>query len=435
MSWSLPRILARLLATLLGGGAGLVIGDLVQAPLFGVLVGSCVGVLLIGLRDGLRGYRLISWLRGTQDDQAPRDAGFWGEIGYRVERAIRLRERDTVQEQIRLKQFRSAIEASPNGVLMLDAGDQIEWCNPVAADQFGLDPRRDIRQPITNLVRAPAFVDYMQAGEFDEAVDIPGPHGDGTLSVMVRRYGEGQKLVLSQDITERERSERMRRNFVANASHEIRTPLTVLCGFIETMSNLQLSEAEQRHVLTLMSQQAQRMQALVSDLLMLAMLEGSPRPAPDQWITVSKLLAQVKTDATTLSSGRHQLHFADELSGQIAGTETELLSAVGNLVNNAVRYTPEGGTIDVTWRLRPDGTGEIAVTDNGPGIEREHLPRLTERFYRVDSSRSRDTGGTGLGLSIVKHVVQRHGGELEIQSEPGAGSSFKLVLPAARLRA
>ena len=434
MSWFLPRILARLLATLLGGGAGFVVGDWVQAPLLGLLVGSCTGAVLIGVRDGLRGYRLISWLRSAQDDQAPRDAGLWGEIGYRVERALRRRERHTAREQTRLKQFRSAIEASPNGVLMLNAVDQIEWCNPVAADHFGLDPQRDIRQPITNLVRTPAFVAFMQSGQFDEAVEIPGPRGEGTLSVMVRRYGEGQKLVLSQDVTEQERSERMRRNFVANASHEIRTPLTVLSGFIETMSNLQLSDVERGRVLALMSQQARRMEVLVSDLLMLAVLEGSPRPALDQWVSVSALLIRIETDAKTLSAGRHQLHFAEELTAQIAGSETELLSAVGNLVNNAVRYTPEGGTVSVAWRLRTDGTGAISVTDNGPGIELEHLPRLTERFYRVDSSRSRDTGGTGLGLSIVKHVVQRHGGELEIESEPGTGSSFKLTFPAARVR-
>jgi two-component system phosphate regulon sensor histidine kinase PhoR len=226
----------------------------------------------------------------------------------------------------------------------------------------------------------------------------------------------------------------MRRDFVANVSHEIRTPLTVLAGFIETMSNLSLTEVERRRVLSLMGQQAQRMQTLVNDLLTLAALEGSPRPPPDRWVSLGPLLAQVHADAAALSAGRHRIGFDTVDAVQIAGSENELASAIANLVNNAVRYTPEGGSVDLAWRLLADGAGEISVTDTGIGIEREHLPRLTERFYRVDGSRSRETGGTGLGLSIVKHVVQRHGGELDIQSEPGKGSRFRLVFPSARVR-
>ena len=183
-----------------------------------------------------------------------------------------------------------------------------------------------------------------------------------------------------------------------------------------------------------MAQQTQRMEALVSDLLTLASLEGSPRPAADRWVSVSRLMAQARAEATTLSALRHRLSFNGDDPAQIAGNENELASAIVNLVNNAVRYTPDGGQIDVEWQLLADGSGGLSVTDNGIGIEREHLPRLTERFYRVDGSRSRDTGGTGLGLAIVKHVVQRHGGELDIQSEPGKGSTFRLVFPAARVR-
>jgi len=226
----------------------------------------------------------------------------------------------------------------------------------------------------------------------------------------------------------------MRRDFVANVSHEIRTPLTVLSGFIETLNNLPLTEVERRRVLELMSQQTTRMQTLVGDLLTLAQLEGSPRPSADRWVSLQKVFAQVRADAEALSAGRHTLSFDGADGAQIAGTEAELLSAIANLVNNAVRYTSAGGRIDVAWKARADGTGELEVRDTGIGIEREHLPRLTERFYRVDGSRSRDTGGTGLGLSIVKHVAQRHGGELEMRSEPGKGSSFTLLFPAARVR-
>jgi two-component system phosphate regulon sensor histidine kinase PhoR len=434
MNWLLPRFLAGAFAMAVGAVLGYLVGEHVGAPLPGALVGGSVAVGLVALIDTLRGYRLIHWLSGRQEDQAPRDTGFWGEIGYRVERSIRQHERGMAQERVRLVQFLSAIEASPNGVLLLDAADQIDWCNSVAADHFGLDPDRDRRQPVTNLVRAPAFVAYLQAGRFSGSISIPDPRGRGTLSILVRGYGDGLKIVLSQDITEHERSEGMRRDFVANVSHEIRTPLTVLSGFIETMGNLPLTEVERRRVLTLMSQQTQRMQTLVNDLLVLAQLEGSPRPPSDRWVEVGKLFGQAHADASALSMGRHQISFSETHGEQIAGSESELLSAVGNLVNNAVRYTPEGGRITVTWRNRDGGAGEVNVADTGIGVAREHIPRLTERFYRVDGSRSRDTGGTGLGLSIVKHVVQRHGGELDVQSEPGKGSSFSLVFPAARVR-
>ena len=434
MTWLLPRLLAVALAMLAGGVMGLAV-DRADASIVGLLLGGAFAIGVIVVRDTLHGYRLITWLRGSQEGSAPRDAGLWGELGYRIERSLRSREQAAELERTRLTQFLSAIEAAPNGVMLLDAGDQMEWCNSLAADHFGLDPLRDRRQPITNLVRAPAFVAYLQAGRFDEAVQMPEPRGKGLLSVLVRRYGDELKLVLSQDITERERSDGMRRDFVANVSHEIRTPLTVLSGFIETLRNLPLTEVERKRVLVLMTQQADRMGALVSDLLTLARLEGSPRPMADRWVALKSLLVQVEAEARLLSGGRHVVAIATDVDAQIAGAQAELHSAITNLVNNAVRYTPDGGRVELTWRVQPDGAGEIAVIDTGPGIAREHLPRLTERFYRVDGSRSRDTGGTGLGLAIVKHVVQRHGGELDIQSEIGKGSVFRLVFPAARVRA
>ena len=423
-----------MLVVVLGGFAGHFIGGQVQAPFISELIGGACAVAALAVLDTLRGYRLIHWLRGSQENQAPRDTGFWGEIGYRVERSVRTHERETAQERIRLSQFLSAIEASPNGVMLLDAGDQIDWCNAMAADHFGIDPKRDIRQRVTNLIRAPAFVAYLQEGEFSEAVRFPAPRRNGILSVLIRRYGDDLKIVLSQDVTSHERSEAMRRDFVANVSHEIRTPLTVLTGFIETLSSLPLTDVERRRVLELMMQQARRMGTLVNDLLTLAQLEGSPRPSSERWVAIGTLMAQVEIEAKVVSAGRHQFSFVGCDGLQIAGAEPELLSAVTYLVNNAVRYTPAPGCIDVAWRIRVDGCGELSVTDTGPGIAREHLPRLTERFYRVDGSRARDTGGTGLGLSIVKHVVQRHGGELDIQSELGKGSSFRLVFPAARTR-
>jgi two-component system phosphate regulon sensor histidine kinase PhoR len=304
----------------------------------------------------------------------------------------------------------------------------------MAADHFALDPVRDLRQRVTNLVRLPAFVSFLQRGAYDEVLQLNPLRGPGALSVIVRDYADGYRLVLTQDVTERVRSEAMRRDFVANVSHEIRTPLTVLAGFIETMQSLPLTGVERERVLHLMSTQTGRMQTLVADLLTLATLEGSPRPASDRWVQLDTLIARAAADAQALSNGRHPIRFDAATGVELAGVEAELLSAIGNLASNAVRYTPDGGEIELRWRRLEDGTGEVSVQDHGIGIAREHIPRLTERFYRVDGSRSRETGGTGLGLAIVKHVMQRHGGELVIDSEVGKGSRFRLVFPAARVR-
>jgi len=441
MTWFLPRALWVLLGLALGGVLGFLMGALLGTPLLATAVGGSAAVLLALALDARRGNRLLEWLRGSQQASAPRDTGTWGELGYRIEKALRAKDLALDNERQRLEHFLAAIEASPNGVMLLDGADQIEWCNSVAAEHFGLDPQRDRRQRVTNLVRSPAFVAYLQDGQFDEPLVFAGPQGQATLSVLARPYGtdaeglQGMKLVLSQDITERERADAMRRDLVANVSHEIRTPLTVLAGFVETLAQLPLTEPERRRVLTLMEQQTNRMQALVGDLLMLAQLEGSPRPGADRWVSVDALLQRAQADGLALSDGRHGIRLQAADGAELAGSDAELLSAIGNLVNNAVRYTPEGGQVTLAWTLRADGVGEIDVRDTGLGIAREHLPRLTERFYRVDGSRSRDTGGTGLGLSIVKHVVQRHGGEIEINSELGKGSSFKLQFPAVRVRA
>ena len=434
MAWLIPRLSAMLLLLALGGAIGGLIGHVLGATTGGVALGMLGAGVVALLLDGLGAAKLVHWLRGTQEGDAPRNPGLWGELAYRIERNLRRQEAATLRQAQRLKHFLSAIEASPNGVVLLDAQRQIEWCNAVAADHLGLDPQRDLGQPVTNLVRAPAFVELMLAGEFNETITMPGLRGHGELSVLTRAYDQGQVLVITQDVTERQRSDAMRRDFVANVSHEIRTPLTVLAGFVETMITLPLSEAERARVLLLMQQQTDRMQLLVSDLLMLAQIEGGPRPSTDRWVSVAGLVQRVQTEAQNLSKGRHTLQINAPESAQIAGADAELHSALGNLVSNAVRYTPDGGVIEIGWRARPDGGAELEVRDTGIGIAREHLPRLAERFYRVDGSRARDTGGTGLGLAIVKHVMQRHGGSLVVDSELGKGSRFRLVLPASRVR-
>jgi two-component system, OmpR family, phosphate regulon sensor histidine kinase PhoR len=436
MNDSFGRVLKLLLGLAVGAALGWIAGQAFGASGLGVACGAAAGVALTASIDALRAERLMKWLRSAQAQPAPRDTGFWGETGYRVEKALRGREQEAAAERERLAQFLQAIDASPNGVLLLDADERIEWCNARAADHFGLDPVRDQRQLVTNLLRTPAFVSHLQSGDYEAPIEFTSPRGRATIQVIVRPYGAGQKLLLSQDVTDRERMESMRRDFVANVSHEIRTPLTVLAGFVDTLASVPLSATEQPRVLELMRQQTTRIQSLVDDLLTLAQLEGSPRPSSDRWLPGDALVARVFGDAELLSAGHHELSLDAQPGLEIAGIESELTSAMANLLGNAVRYTPDGGRIAVQWQVRAaDGCAVFEVRDNGLGIAREHLPRLTERFYRVDGSRSRETGGTGLGLAIVKHVVQRHGGEIEMQSEPGKGSVFRLVLPAVRVRA
>ncbi|NDD01210.1 MAG: PAS domain-containing sensor histidine kinase, partial [Betaproteobacteria bacterium] len=260
------------------------------------------------------------------------------------------------------------------------------------------------------------------------------------LSVQLHSYGENRQLLLTRDVTAIAQADAMRRDFVANVSHEIRTPLTVMSGFIETMQSIPLDAAEREKYLELMSFQALRMQDLVNDLLILSQLDGSNLPSSSDPVALESLMSAIESEARGLSLAQMNegaepqvLHFEVPNGIQILGAAKELYSAISNLVNNAVRYTPAGGLITALWTWLPDERLQFSVVDTGPGIAAEHLPRLTERFYRVDRSRSRESGGTGLGLAIAKHVMQRHGGELKIESEPGKGSRFMLIFPASRV--
>ena len=414
---------------------------------WGLLLGAASWQLL----DSFYARRLLKWLRSEQSNETPvlmggaqpALSGVWGEVADRVRRLLKNRHQQYSESQARLDEFLSALQASPNGVVLLDGEGRIEWCNQTAAQHFGFDAQRDIQQHIANLMRDPVFNAYMAVANFSHEVVIPGssstPARPAKLSVHVHRYGNNRKLLLSRDITALEQAEAMRRDFVANVSHEIRTPLTVVSGFIETLQNLPLKKPERDRFLALMAQQSQRMQTLVDDLLTLSRLEGSPLPGAHEWSATRTLFARCEQEAralsTVLAPQGCQLVFESGPACEIAGIYRELCSALSNLVNNAVRYTPETGLIRVSWTLLADGRGEFRVEDTGPGIAPEHLPRLTERFYRVDRSRSRETGGTGLGLAIVKHVAQRHGAELRIESQVGLGSCFAIIFPGARVRA
>ena len=412
----------------------------------GLALGAFVWLVL----DSLYAGRLLRWLRTEQSNETPAVMagtqpglpGVWGEVADRTRRLLKNRDQQYQESQARLDEFLAAMQASTSGVVLLDAQGRIEWCNQMATQHFGFDAQRDVLQHIANLVREPAFRAYMASGNFSHDVVIAGhfstPARPVKLSVHVHAYGKGRKLLLSRDITAVELAEAMRRDFVANVSHEIRTPLTVLSGFIETLQSLQLTEAERARYLALMARQSHRMQTLVNDLLTLSRLEGSPLPDASDWMTTSALFAQCEQEVRALSAviapQGQQLEFEPGQACEIAGVPTELYSAMSNLATNAVRYTPETGRVRVSWTLLEDGRGQFQVKDTGPGIAPEHLPRLTERFYRIDRSRSRETGGTGLGLAIVKHVAQRHGAELHIESQPGHGSCFSIIFPAARVR-
>ena len=425
-------VLSQLAGTLLGWWL---------AGLPGALAGLAAGSLLWFAQDLWRGKKVARWLRRADPGEDLSMRGLWGEVADRARRALREREQQALDSQRRLQDFLAAIQASPNGVVLLDAQGRIEWCNQTAAAQLGIDAQRDMLQLIGNLVRDPGFAAYHASNDYRRDIVVTGRESTSSrpvrISVQLHPYGDGRQLLLTRDITSVEQAETMRRDFVANVSHEIRTPLTVLTGFVETMQNLPLSREEQVRYLALMAQQSHRMQTLVSDLLTLSRLEGSPPPAAGEWTPVAALLAHCEQEARALGGAlgkKQELRFAPAPEGEVAGSQSELLSALSNLVSNAVRYTSQRGAIDVAWQSLPDGRAVFSVRDTGPGIAPEHVPRLTERFYRIDRSRSRETGGTGLGLAIVKHVVQRHGAELKIESTPGSGSTFSILFPAARVR-
>jgi two-component system phosphate regulon sensor histidine kinase PhoR len=388
--------------------------------------------------------RFQNWLNSTYLQANPPWSGAWLDVATRIQRQFLLAENSTKLHERRLQDFLLAIQASPNGVILLDDEARIDWCNVTAASHLGLDVKKDRLQHIVHLVRDPVFTRYFAQENHPSEVLIDGRSAAVSslrkLSVQLHKYGDGRLLLLSRDVTEVVKAEAMRRDFVANVSHEIRTPLTVLGGFVETLQSVPLDAEETQKYLQLMSVQSDRMQSLVADLLILSQLEVSQSPNGQDLVSLPDLVDQVMSEANALTTllaeqqngNQHALVFDKVPLLCVKGSQKELFSALSNLVSNAIRYTPLGGLVHLTFSQREDQL-TISVKDTGPGIPSEHLPRLTERFYRIDQSRSRETGGTGLGLAITKHVMQRHGGELQIQSELGKGSTFNLIFPASRI--
>jgi len=375
-------------------------------------------------------HRLNRWLDQGSRDYPPPASGVWGEISdhlYRLRQRITRHRQDHLNLVTRIRRITDALD---EGILILDADRSLEWWNPAAGRLLGLQ-RRDQGESIINLVRTPAFVAFIRDGRFAEPVELEAPNHPGRLlQFNANHFGTNEVALVVQDITRLRQLERLRTEFVANISHELRTPLTVLTGYLETLRETAADQpAPWRQAIAQMSEQTRRLTLLTEDLVTLSRLESTPPPAHPEPVALQPLLASIVESARALSGERHQIALECPAELTVEGSTQELHSAFANLVYNAIRHNPGGCRV---WVRAGSGAGRtwVEVQDDGIGIEARHLPRLTERFYRVENSRASSSGGTGLGLAIVKHSLLRNGGNLEIQSAPGAGSTFRCVFEA-----
>ncbi|NWG86288.1 MAG: phosphate regulon sensor histidine kinase PhoR [Hydrogenophilaceae bacterium] len=424
--WWRPLTAAALLAlsTLL---AGLIFGRV------GAWVTVSIGLALYLLSHLQQHARLLAWLL-KPGRSLPRSDGLWGETFYRLDKLMRSHLDTEHRVSAELDQMQEATRLLPDGVVILDTQNRIQWFNEAAQAMLALRPERDFGQFVSYLVRNSRFNEWLAGEDYTQPLSIAAPSAsEKNLSLRMVPLSHEQKMLLAHDITEIDRVEAMRRDFVANVSHELRTPITVIVGFLETFAEMEKPDTAQfkQHV-ALLREQSDRIRRLVDDLLTLARLEGDS-DVSDAPVDVPALCRRMLEEARSLSHGRHDITLEADAHVWLLGSEHELYSAFTNLVSNAVRYTPEGGRIGIRWREREGGGAEFSVTDTGEGIEPQHIPRLTERFYRVDRGRSRATGGTGLGLAIVKHTVQRHQGRLRIESTVGKGSTFAACFPPERV--
>jgi two-component system phosphate regulon sensor histidine kinase PhoR len=392
-------------------------------------------VLILMFKNARQLFNLSAWLKSPSLDNIPEGSGNWDEVFSQLYKMVKRHNQTKQDLAAELLHIQQATAALPEGVAILNEMNRIEWFNPQLEQHFDLDAEHDVMQDITYLVRQPEFIEYLHSSNFNDPLMMrPARHDDMILSIKLIPYGGNKRLLISRDITQFERIESMRRDFVANVSHELRTPLTVVNGFVENLQDMpDLSNSSARRALQLMAEQTQRMENLVADLLTLSRLENDQSAMSEEVVDVNGLLNEVLHDGKLLSAEQHTLRLELASQAKLLGNREDLYSAFANLVGNAIRYTPEDGVILLRWFER-GGQPVFAVQDTGIGIAAQHIPRLTERFYRVDRSRSRETGGTGLGLAIVKHVAMRHQAKLEILSEDGKGSTFSLVFPSRRLK-
>lgn len=406
------------------------------------LVGLFVGAPFVLVSVALAGYLawhfkqaldFVRWLSqmDADPDGVPDSDGLWSLIYRRVSARVgRLRERSEILEE-QLDKYRQVARALPDAAVAFNRNGDIELINDAAARLLGLREPQDLGRPVKNLIRDPQFVDYLNREQFESPLEITSPTDpETTLSISVVPYGERDKqLLLARDTSRLHRLERMRQDFIANVSHEMKSPLTVIKGYVENLMDAPETDGKWSKPLSQIDQQTDRMCSIVEDLMALSNLETGPAPEARQAVDVPALIRSVVSEARELSQDRHRFDCEVDRGPGMLGSFNELYSAFSNLVFNAVSYTNDGGLIRIRWGLDSDGRARFSVTDTGVGIAPEHIPRLTERFYRVDQARSRELGGTGLGLAIVKHVLMRHGGKLEVDSEVGKGSTFALVFP------
>ncbi len=411
-------------------------GLLLVALVVGLIAGHPAAVVLLAV-GGYLAWQLVNlrrlerWVRGERAS-LPQLDGVWGDVFYHLYRLRKKSRKRKKRLGAILARFRESTAAMPDATVVLGEDGLIEWWNDAATRLLGLRYPQDVGQPMTNLVRHPDFYEYLAGGEYSDRVEFPSPvDSNVVLSARVIPYGNNQRLMVVRDVTRLHRLEEMRRDFIANVSHELRTPLTVISGYLESLQDAD-DECTRRwqRSLTAMDRQASRMQQIVTDLLLLSRLETDRGGADRALVDVPALLETLREDAMALSSGSHTIALDADPDLWLQGSRNELRSAFSNLIYNAVRYTPHGGRIDIRWYADEDGA-HFAVADTGIGIAPQHIERLTERFYRVDVGRSRETGGTGLGLAIVKHVLMRHSAELRIDSSPGKGSTFTCDFPSS----
>jgi two-component system phosphate regulon sensor histidine kinase PhoR len=419
--------LARLGSLIVGG---LLIGLFIDHVVVGLLL-----VLSLGLCWQLFNlFRLDQWLRARSRRDPPDVGGIWGEV---VTQVVRLHRRKRYHKQRLLDVFRElrhSTAAMPDGVVVLNAQFEITWFNRTAGRLLGLRRRADIGIRITNLIRDPEFGRYLQRAEFSEVLQLPGaqPRSELMLAFQIVPYGADQKLMLVRDVTRQVQLESMRKDFVANASHELRSPLTVITGYLETLEQDEEIDPLLRGPLSEMRRQAERMNTILRDLLELSRLDAGTEEVAGEPVEVTALASLMLKDVLARPS-HPDIALQIETQARLRGNESELHSAFSNLIDNAVKYTPAEGRIVVRWCVDAAGEARFSVRDSGIGIPAEHIPRLTERFYRVDPGRSRATGGSGLGLSIVKHALEHHGARLEVESREGEGSLFTCRFPASRV--
>lgn len=430
--------MAEFLKRTLGWLIAMMVVSLAFGLVFGLVTGLTLllGLLLLWLAFHLYHIALLlRWLGHPVPGRVPDGFGSWHGIFMTLYRQARKQKQSKKRLAGVLDRFVNAGEAMPDGVVVLDEYDHIEWINPMAVEHLGLNRKTDVGSQILNLVRQPAFHDYMASQSYSQPLILhSGTSSELVLSIQLVPFDTTRKLLLSRDITQLERVQTVHRDFVANVSHELRTPLTVVGGFLETLSEMpQVEDATLRQFLPMMLEQSRRMHSLVEDLLTLSRIENGPRTMLQDRVHMAALLDTMVVEAEGLSQGRHRIVVKNTCPHDLWGNAQELHSAFGNLVSNAVRYTPEGGSIYLRWTQDDEGRVAFTVADTGIGIPREHLPRLTERFYRVDRGRSRGNGGTGLGLAIVKHVLARHHAKLDIQSEPDKGSVFSVIFNAEQV--